>query len=124
MTMPRHAPPGAYVDDPADTIDRADRAESDHTLVLALASEGFTRIGEWITRGRGGAKQRALRSDLVLLCICPHFLCKRSSAAWVARQHGVSRQWASRLQQEFVREFADYIQFRGQRFLNQANATR
>ena len=56
MIMPRHAPPGAYVDDPAETIDRADRAESAHTLVLALASEGFTRIGEWITRGRGGAK--------------------------------------------------------------------
>ena len=122
MSMPRHAPPGAYVDDPADTIDRADRAESDHTLVLALASEGFTRIGEWITRGRGGAKQRALRSDLVLLCICPHFLCKRSSAAWVARQHGVSRQRASLLQQEFVREFGDHLQFRGQRFRNLAHA--
>jgi hypothetical protein len=124
MIMPRHAPPGAYVDDPADTIDRADRAESDHTLALALASEGFTRIGEWITRGRGGARQRALRSDIVLLCICSHFLCKHPSAAWVARQHGVSRQRASFLQQEFVREFADYIQFRGQRFLSQANATR
>jgi hypothetical protein len=121
MIMPRHAPPGAYVDDPADTIDRADRAESVHTLVLALASEGFTRIGEWITRGRGGARQRALRSDIVLLCICPHFLCKRPSAAWVARQHDVSRQRASLLQQEFVREFGDHLQFRGQRFRSHAN---
>jgi len=121
MIMPRHAPPGAYVDDPADTIDRADRAESVHTLVLALASDGFTRIGEWITRGRGGARQRALRSDIVLLCICPHFLCKRPSAAWVARQHDVSRQRASLLQQEFVREFGDHLQFRGQRFRSHAN---
>ena len=121
MIMPRQAPPGAYVDDPAETIDRADRAESAHTLVLALASEGFTRIGEWITRGRGGARQRALRSDIVLLCICPHFLCKRPSAAWVARQHDVSRQRASLLQQEFVREFGDHLQFRGQRFRSHAN---
>ena len=121
MIMPRLAPPGSYVDDPADTIDRADRAESDHTLILALASEGFTRIGEWITRGRGGARQRALRSDIVLLCICPHFLCKRPSAAWVARQHGVSRQRASLLQQEFAREFGDNLQFRGQRFRSHAN---
>ena len=122
MIMPRHAPPGAYVDDPAETIDRADRAESAHTLVLALASEGFTRIGEWITRGRGGARQRALRSDIVLLCICPHFLCKRPSAAWVARQHGVSRQRANDLRKEFAGYIAPHLQFRGQRFRNLAHA--
>lgn len=122
MIMPRYMPPNSYCHHPADIIDRADQAESTHTLILALASDGFTRIGEWITRGRGGARQRALRSDIVLLCICPHFLCKRPSAAWVARQHGVSRQRASLLQQEFAREFGDYIQFRGQRFLNRARA--
>jgi hypothetical protein len=122
MIMPRHAPPGAYVDDPASKLDHADRAASEQTLAFALASGGFTRIGEWITRGRGGAKQRALRSDLVLLCICPQFLpCKRPSAAWCARQHGVSRQRASRLQQEFAREFGDNLQFRGQRFRSHAN---
>ena len=123
MIMPRHLPPNSYFDDPAANLDHADRAASEQTLAFALASGGFTRIGEWITRGRGGAKQRALRSDLVLLCICPQFLpCKRPSAAWCARQHGVSRQRASLLQQEFAREFGDYIQFRGQRFLCQALA--
>ena len=122
MIMPRHLPPNSYFDDPAANLDHADRAASEQTLAFALASGGFTRIGEWITRGRGGAKQRALRSDLVLLCICPQFLCKRPSAAWVARQHDVSRQRASLLQQEFAREFGDYIQFRGQRFRNLANA--
>jgi hypothetical protein len=122
MIMPRYMPPDAYFDDPAEKLDHADGAISENNLAFALASGGFTRIGEWITRGRGGARQRALRSDIVLLCICPHFLCKRPSAAWVARQHGVSRQRASLLQQKFAREFGDYLQFRGQRFLNQANA--
>ncbi len=70
-----------------------------------------------------GWGQRGLRSDLVTLCICPHLLpCKRPSASWCARQHGVSRQRASRLQQEFARELGANIQFRGQRFLKRANA--
>jgi hypothetical protein len=42
--------------------------------------------------------------------------CERPSASWCAREHGVSRQYASRLQQEFTRELGDYIRFRGQRF--------
>jgi hypothetical protein len=58
-----------------------------------------------------------LRGDVVTLCLCPTFLGKRPSAAWVGRQHGVSREYASRLCREFARKFGDYIQFRGQRFL-------
>ena len=120
MIMPRYMPPDAYFDDPAGKMDPAPR---DDSLAFALAGGGIIRVQEWITRGRGGAKQRGLRSDLVTLCICPHLLpCKRPSASWCARQHGVSRQRASRLQQEFAREFGDHIQFRGQRFLNRANA--
>jgi hypothetical protein len=118
MIGPRHAPPGSYVDDPAAKIDRPAKEQPS---AYAIAGHGITRIKEWAARGK--AKQRALRHDLVTLCLCPQFLpCKRPSAAWCGRQHGVSRQYASRLQQEFAREFGDHLQFRGQRFLNQANA--
>ena len=103
MIMPRHAPPGAYVDDPAEKLDRP---ASEQPSVFTLASHGMTRIKEWAARGK--AKQRALRHDLVTLSLCPEMLpCKHPSAAWCAREHGVSRQWASRLQQEFAREFGD-----------------
>jgi hypothetical protein len=118
MIGPRHPPPGSYVDDPAAKLDHP---ANEHPSVYAMASHGMTRIKEWAARGK--AKQRALRHDLVTLSLCPEMLpCKHPSAAWCAREHGVSRQWASRLQQEFAREFGDHIQFRGQRFLNQANA--
>lgn len=117
MIGPRQAPPGAYVDDPGANLDSATNQQPS---AFAIASHGITRIKEWAARGE--AKQRALRHDLVTLCLCPQFLpCKRPSAAWCGRQHGVSRQYASRLQQEFVRECGDHLQFRGQRFLNQAN---
>jgi hypothetical protein len=107
MIQLRKTPPEAYLDD-------IDRPEGDQPSPFALASYG--RIKEWAARG--DAKQRALRHDLVTLCLCPQFLpCKRPSAAWCGRQHCVSRQYASRLQQEFTRELGDYIQFRGQRFL-------
>ena len=72
---------------------------SDHAREVGLSLDfgGLTRVHEWITRGRGGAKQRGLRSDLVTLCICPHLLpCKSPSASRCARQHGVSRQRALR----------------------------
>jgi hypothetical protein len=119
MIEPLYPPPGAYLDHPADKIDRADRAESEAKLISARASGALTCVGEWITRGRGGVTNRGLRTDIVLLCITPHFLpCKRPSAAWVARQHGASRQRASKLWREFSAYIAPYIQFRGQRFLN------
>jgi hypothetical protein len=77
------------------------------------------RVGEWITRGRSGVKNRALRTDIVLLSITPEFLpCKHPSAAWVASQHGVSRQRASELWREFADYIGPYIQFRGQHFRN------
>jgi hypothetical protein len=84
-----------------------------------LDHSALTFIAEWITRGRGGKTNRALRADIAILSINPSFLpCKRPSAAWVARQHGVSRQRASELWREFASEIAPYIQFRGQRFRN------
>ena len=93
MIMPRHAPPGAYVDDPAEKLDCP---ANEQPSVFTLASHGMTRIKEWAARGK--AKQRALRHDLVTLSLCPEMLpCKHPSAAWCAREHGVSRQWASRL---------------------------
>jgi hypothetical protein len=113
MIQLRNPPPGAYFDDPPTNLDRP---ASEQPSPLALASYGLTRIKEWAARGK--TKQRALRHDLVTLCICPQILpCKRPSAAWCGRQHGVSRQYASRLQQEFACEFGDHLQFRGQRFL-------
>jgi hypothetical protein len=119
MIMPRHMPPDAYFDDPAEKIDRTDQAESQRKLTYALASDALTRFGEWITRGRSGVKNRALRADIVLLSITPEFLpCKHPSAAWVANQHGVSRQRASELWREFAEYIGPYIQFRGQRFRN------
>lgn len=113
MIMPRHMPSDAYFDDPAAKLDSLASVQPSS---FTLASHGITRIKEWATRGK--AKQRALRHDLVTLCLCPQMLpCKHPSAAWCAREHGVSRQYASRLQQEFVREIGEYLQFRGQRFL-------
>jgi len=96
--------------------DNLNHLVSDQTSPFALASHGLTRIKEWAARG--DTKQRALRHDLVTLLICPQFLpCKRPSAAWCGRQHGVSREYASRLCREFAVQFGDYMQFRGQRFL-------
>jgi hypothetical protein len=114
MIQLRNPPPGAYFDDPVANLERP-AGEQDSPF--ALAGHGITRIKEWAARGN--TKQRALRHDLVTLCICPQLLpCKHPSAAWCARQHGVSRQYASRLQQEFARDLGEHIQFRGQRFLS------
>jgi hypothetical protein len=124
MIMPRNMPPDAYMDDPAETIDRADQAESEEKLRSALASGALTCIGEWITRGRGGVTNRAFRADIVLLSISPQFLpCDYPNAAWVGRQHGVTRQRASELWREFAEYIAPYVQFKGQRFLNQRNGS-
>ena len=118
MTGPRNMPPGAYSDDPVTNLEPV---ISDRDSHFAMASHGVTRIKEWAARG--DTRQRALRDDLVTLCLCPKLLpCKKPSAAWVGRQHGVSREYASRLCREFARKFGDYIQFRGQRFLCQALA--
>jgi hypothetical protein len=120
MIQPRHPPPGSYVDDPAAKLDRADCAASEQTLAYALTLEAFHRVFDWIMRGE--VSQRSLRFHLVVLCVCPQLLpCKYPSASWCARIHGVSRQWACRLQQEFVCELGDKIRFRGQRFRCRAN---
>jgi hypothetical protein len=122
MIRPRYLPPDAYFDDPAEKLDHGDHAAGDRNLAFVLASTGLTRVGDWITRGRGGITQRALRVDIVLVCICPQFLpCKRPSAAWVGRQHGVSRTRVNHLRKDFAGFIAPYIQFRGQRFLNRGN---
>jgi hypothetical protein len=104
-------PAGSYFDDPAANLDRG---QNDDALADALTKLEVIRFYEWINRG--DARQRALRSDLVSLCICPQLLpCKHPSAAWCAREHDVTREYASRLQRDFVRQFGDYIQLRGQR---------
>ena len=120
MIRPRHLPPDAYFDDPAEKLDRPGDAARD--LAFVLAGTGLTRVGDWITRGRGGVTQRALRMDIVLMCICPQFLpCKRPSGAWLSRQHGVSGTRVNHLRKDFAGFIAPHIQFRGQRFLNRGN---
>jgi hypothetical protein len=120
VIKPRHLPPFACLDDPAEKIDPASERMSHATLAHALASHTLARCGEWITRGRRGVKNRAFRTDIVLLSITPQFLpTKYPSAAWVGQQHGVSRQRASELWREFSIYIGPHIQFRGQRFLNE-----
>lgn len=124
MIRPRYCPPDSYIDDPSERLDRIDRAETERDEILALASALHSRVHEWITRGRNWAKDRAFRSDIAILYLSGDrasemFDCKRPSAAWVGRQHGVSRERASKLGIMFAQEFGDYIQFCGQRFLNQ-----
>jgi len=123
MIRPRYLPPDSCLDDPAEVI--APQEIEVRDLAFTMAGDLHARINEWITRGQGGVRQRALRGDIVLLCLRPAlFDCQYPSAAWVGREHGVSRQRVALLQQEFAREFGDYIQFRNQRFLNQAGAPR
>ena len=123
MIRPRYLPPDSYIDDPAVNLDHADGAESQRTMAYAMTTEALTRICSWISQGRNRVKNRAVRLDAVLQCIFPEFLREDSpTAAWVAHQHGISRQRFSLLQQEFAREIGPHLQFRGQRFLNQANA--
>jgi hypothetical protein len=111
MSQRIRPPMGSYFDDPTANLDRA---QSDDALASALTKLEVIRFYEWINRG--DARQRGLRSDLVSLCLCPQLLpCKHPSAAWCAREHDVSREYASRLQRDFVRQFGDYIQLRGQR---------
>jgi hypothetical protein len=111
MSQPIRPPTGAYLDDPANNIDPP---LNDDALAVALTKLEVTRVYEWINRGH--ARQRGLRSDLVSLCICPQLLpCKRASAAWCAREHGVTREWASRLRRDFIRQFTDYIQLESRR---------
>ncbi len=110
-----HLPAGGYFDDPAANLDRE---KNERALYLALVCETVIRIFEWILRG--GVKQRSLRFHLVALRLCPQLLpCKHPSVSWCAREHGVSRQWANRLQQEFVRELGDRFHFRGEPFSRQ-----
>lgn len=120
MIMPRHMPPDAYFDDPAMKLDHLDCLEE---LSRKMSSETLICVFDWIMRGK--VKQRSLRFHLVALCVCPQlFPCKHPSAYWCAREHGVSRQWASQLHQQFSNELGDRIRFRGQRFASKINVSK
>jgi len=107
--------PSSFVDKwRKERLRHSEQAAHVDALAIALTRLEIVLFYDWINRG--DARQRALRSDLVSLCICPHLLpCKHPSAAWVAQEHGVSQEYAGRLRRDFVRQFADYIQLRGQR---------
>lgn len=124
MIMPQNLPPNSYIDDPAANLDHADAAKSQRDLAYAVASEGLKFVAEWITRGRNGPKQRAMRADIFLLCIHPDFLPtkRRPTGAWIGRQHGVSRERIRVLRDEFRDAIAPYIKFPGQRSCPQPHA--
>jgi NADP-dependent 3-hydroxy acid dehydrogenase YdfG len=61
---------------------------------------------------RGDVQQRSLRFHLVALCLFPRLLpCKRPSVAWCGKIHGVSREWARRLRQDFAQQFDGKMRF-------------
>ena len=97
MIRPRYLPSGACFDDPAGRLDATVEIVS-----YALAGETLHFVFDWIMQGK--IQQRSLRFHLVVLCLWPQLLpCKRPSASWCARIHGVSRQWATRLKKDFAR---------------------
>ena len=119
MIRPRYLPPDAYIDDPSERLDPHDSPQIAKDEMFSMAGNLLIRLHEWITRGRNQMRDRAFRTDMVLLYISPCLLnCKHPTAAWVARQHGVTRQRASDVGIAFSQEFGEYLQFRGQRFLN------
>jgi hypothetical protein len=110
---PVRPPTGSYLDDPAAKLEKPFHGDA---LADALTKLEVIRFCEWISRGN--TRQRALRSDLVILSLCRHLLpCKRPSAAWVGREHGVTRQRTSQIQTDFIRHFSDYIRLREQHLL-------
>jgi hypothetical protein len=112
MIRPRYLPPNSCFDDPSA---RLDSPAIEEILSYAAFGEALHFIFDWIMEGE--VSQRSLRFHLVVLCLWPQLLpCKRPSASWCGRIHGVSRQWACLLQQNFARAVGDKIQFRGQRF--------
>ena len=101
MIRPRYLPPGACFDDPSVRLDRPEV----ELVSYALAGEALRFVFDWIMEG--DVSQRSLRFHLVVLCLWPQLLpCKRPSASWCASIHGVSRQWATRLKQDFGRTVA------------------
>lgn len=87
----------------------------DDALPFAMAGEVMYRAFKWIMHGN--VAQRSLRMHLVVLCISPHVLpCKKPSSSWCAKIHGVSRQWAHRLLQEFTHELGLNVRYRGRQF--------
>jgi len=97
MIRPRYLPPGACFDDPSVRLDRPEV----ELVSYALAGEALRFVFDWIMEG--DVSQRSLRFHLVVLCLWPQLLpCKRPSASWCASIHGVSRQWATRLKQDFA----------------------
>lgn len=97
----RHLPPDAYVDHP---VDHLEPEQSNASAPSLLAREALRHFFDWGMRG--SVEQRSLRLHIVALHVCPQFLpCKRPTVSWCARIHGVSRQWATRLHQEFIQKF-------------------
>lgn len=101
MIRPRYMPPDACFHDPAARLEA-----NVENVSYALAGETLHFVFDWIMQGK--IQQRSLRYHLVVLCLWPQLLpCKRPSASWCARIHGVSREWATRLKRDFLRAVRD-----------------
>ena len=113
------------LDDPAEKIDRADRAESDRNLDPG-PGQRWPDLYRRVDHAWAGRRHATGPFALILSCSpSAHNFCHASCpyAAWVGRQHGVTRQRASELWREFAEYIAPYVQFKGQRFLNQRNGS-
>ena len=116
MIRPRYMPPGACFDDPAARLDHSASVEM---VSYALAGETLHFVFDWIMQG--GLSQRSLRFHLVVLYLWPQLLpCKRPSASWCARIHGVSRQWATLLKKDFARTVSDKSKLAARDFIRRS----
>jgi hypothetical protein len=105
MIRPRHVSAQECSVDPSANLDRPEV----ELVSYALAGEALRFVFDWIMEG--DVEQPSLRFHLVVLCLWPQLLpCKRPSASWCASIHGVSRQWATRLRQDFARSMENKIQ--------------
>jgi hypothetical protein len=124
MIKPRCLPPNSYIDDPADKLDPVDPAESESNETFSKLGVALVCIFDWITRGRNTRKQRAMRLDTVIQHVKPQFLaCQRPNAAWVAREHGVSREWTRLLKKQFNHYIKNFDQSPRQRSRNLENGS-
>jgi hypothetical protein len=116
MIRPRYMPPDGYLDDPAARLDHSASVEM---VSYALAGETLHFVFDWIMQG--GLSQRSLRFHLVVLYLWPQLLpCKRPNASWCARIHGVSRQWATLLKNDFARTVSEKSKLAARDFIRRS----
>lgn len=105
---PYHMPPDAYMDDPAENIDRAAAKPEEESRLMA--SEVISRAFGWAMQQ--GSAQCSLRTHILILKIRPELLpCDHPSLSWCGQVHGVSRQRAWVVWQSLKRELSENMRF-------------